>query len=421
MSLANANNTTKRKNIICGLDIGTTKVAFIIATASPRGLEVVGMGCVPNLGMRHGMVVNIDATTEAVKKAREEAELMSGLEARKAWVSVGGNHIQSFDSSGMVAIRNTEVSQDDVNRVIEVAKAVALPSDKQVLHVLPKDFRIDMQEGITDPLGMSGVRLECNVHIVMGSHSIIQNVLKVCEKAGLEVSGLVLQQLASAMAVLSKDEKNLGVSVVDVGGGTTDLITYQRGSVVHTATIPVGGLNFTHDVAMGLRTTQINAETLKRKYGSALPGLVTTDESIEVETVGGRSPRAVPRSSLCRVIEARAEETLKLIQKEITDRGFGGKLGSGIVLTGGASELVGFVEMGDFVFDMPARLGCPNRTGGLTDVVRSSTFATAVGLLMFGYDAEKQKFSDTDNTQDIIIDRMSEMGRSIKNFFSRAL
>lgn len=413
--------TNRRKNLICGLDIGTTKVAFVMATASSRGLEIVGIGSVPNLGgMRHGVVVNIDATVEAVKKAREEAELMSGLEARKVWVSVGGTHIQSFDSSGMVAIKNTEVTQEDVNRVIEVAKAVALPSDRQVLHVLPKDFRIDGQEGITDPLGMSGVRLECNVHIVTGNQSIMQNVAKVCEKAGLEISGMVLQQLASSIAVLSKDEKNLGVTVVDIGGGTSDLITYQRGSVVHTATIPVGGMNFTHDVAMGLRTTQHNADALKRKYGCALPGMISNDEAIEVETVGGRAPRTVPRSSLCRVIEARAEETLKLIQKEINDRGFAGKLGSGIVLTGGGSELSGFVEMGDFVFDMPARLGVPARIGGLMDVVKSSAFATAVGLLMYGYEVEKPKIVETENDEQIV-DKLSDFGRRLKGIFAKSL
>ncbi|MEK6556627.1 MAG: cell division protein FtsA [Bdellovibrionota bacterium] len=407
----------KSKHLICGLDIGTTKVSFVISTVGPHGLEIVGVGSAANPGMRHGMVVNIDSTTDAVRKAREEAELMSGLEARRVWVSLGGSHIQSFDSSGMVAVRNSEVSQEDVNRVIEVAKAVAIPSDKQVLHVLPKDFKIDGQEGITDPLGMSGVRLECNVHIVTGSKTIIQNVLKVCERSGLEVAGLVLQQLATSIAVLSKDEKNLGVCVVDIGGGTTDLITYQRGSVVHTATIPVGGLNFTHDVAMGLRTTQVNADDLKRKYGSALPALITNDESIEVETVGGRQPRSVSRSSLCRVIEARAEETLKLIQKEITDRGYAGKLGSGIVLSGGASELAGFIEMGDFVFDMPARLGVPNKTGGLTDVVRSASFATVVGLLMYGFDIEKPKYVEPE--ADIISSKVNEMGRVIKGFLGR--
>ncbi|MCB0350331.1 MAG: cell division protein FtsA [Bdellovibrionales bacterium] len=410
----------KAQNLICGLDIGTTKVAFVIASASSNGLEILGLGQATHMGVRHGVVVNIEATTEAIKKAREEAELMSGLRAEKVWFSVGGTHIQSFDSNGMVAVRNREVTKEDIERVVEAAKAIAIPSDRQVLHVLPKDFKLDGQEGIADPRGMSGVRLEASVHIITGNRAIIQNAVRCVERANLEISGLVLTQLASSLAVLSSDEKNLGVSVIDIGGGTCEIITYLRNSVTHTACIPVGGNNFTHDVALGLRTTQINAEAIKHKEGYALPDMAGDDESIEVESVGGRSPRTVARSSLCRVLEARAEETLKLIQKEIENKGFVGKLGSGIVITGGGAELRGLVEMGDFIFDMPVRLGLPVRAGGLADIVGGASFSTVVGLLNYGYEKERHEIIEREGSFDVSA-RVSDFGRRLKDFFARAL
>ena len=310
------------QNLICGLDIGTTKVAFAIASANSKSLEILGLGQIAHQGSRHGVIVNIESAAEAIRKAREEAELMSGLRAESVWVSVGGTHIQSFDSQGMVAVRGREVSVDDITRVIDAAKAVAIPSDRQVLHVLPKDFKLDGQEGIADPTGMSGIRLESAVHIITGNQSIIQNVVKCVEKAGLRVAGLVLTQLASGLAVLSADEKNLGVTVVDVGGGTCDTITFIRSHVTHTACIPVGGQNFTHDVALGLRTTQVNAEEIKKKHGYAVATVATGEESIEIETVGGRPPRSVERSNLGRILEARADETLKLLQKRINRKKF---------------------------------------------------------------------------------------------------
>ena len=409
-----------KKNIICGLDIGTTKVAFLMSAVSNDGVEVIGAGSVPNLGMRHGVVVNIDQTTEAIRKAREEAELMSGQLADKVWVSIGGTHIESFDSSGMVAIRHDEVQQDDIDRVIEVAKAVALPSDRQVLHVLPKEFKIDDQEGISDPIGMSGVRLECQVHIVTANRSIVQNLLKCIERAGLKLAGLVLQQFASAEAVLTTDEKNLGVALVDIGGGTSDIISFRRGAVVHTQTIPVGGMNFTHDVATGLRTTQMNAEDIKTKFGCALPDMIDGDETLEVESVGGRPSRNIPQSSLCQIIEARAEETLKLIQDELAANDLVADMGSGVILTGGASELVGLVEMGDFIFDMPVRAGLPRSVGGLTDVVRSPRFATALGLVLYAFEKDREKFGDV-GAEDVLVTKFNDFGRMIKNFFARSL
>jgi cell division protein FtsA len=340
--------------------------------------------------MRHGVVVNIDATTEAIKKAKDEAELMAGSRAESVWLAVGGHHIQSLASSGMVAVRHKEVQPEDIERVIEAAKAVVIPQDRQVLHVLPQDFKIDGQVGIFDPIGMSGVRLEASVFIVTGSTAVIQNAVKCAQKAGLRVEGLVLSQLASAMSVLSADEKNLGVCVVDIGGGTCDMITFFQGSVIQTGLLPVGGQNFTHDVAIGLKTTQGHGETLKRKYGCALPEMVSEDEAIEVESVGGRKPRTLMRRDLCEVLEARAEETLELIHRDLEEKGLLGKLGSGVVLTGGASLLHGLVEMGDFVLDVPVRRGWPEKVGGLVDVARQPSCSTVVGVLLYGLSQEKE-------------------------------
>lgn len=402
---------SNRSRTLAGLDIGTTKVTCIIANVNGEGVDVIGVGSVENSGMRQGVVVNIEAVSESIRKAKEEAELMSGVEVEKVWLGVGGSQIESFDSQGMIAIRNKEVSAEDIDRVIEAAKAVAIPNDRQVLHVLPKEFKVDGQMGINDPIGMSGVRLECSVHIITGSNSAIQNAVKCTQKAGLQVNGLVLQQLASAMAVVSSDEKNLGCCVVDMGGGTCDLITFSQGSVTHTAVIPVGGQNFTHDVAMGLRTTQVNAENLKKKYGCALPDLLTTEESIEVESVGGRQSRNVSRRDLCEVLEARAEETLALIRKEIETQGLNPQLGSGVILTGGASMLEGIVEMGDFAFDVPVRKGVPRKVGGLTDIVKCANYATAVGLLLYGQMTDKEKHS-----QPVLGD---ELGERVSDWFKR--
>lgn len=389
--------THNRNRVIAGLDIGTTKVTCAIGRFDNGQLNIIGVGTAPNSGMRHGVVVNIDATTEAVKKAKDEAELMAGVSIKSVWLAVGGQHIQSFSSTGMVAIRNKEVNQEDIDRVIEAAKAVSIPQDRQVLHVLPQDFRIDGQTGIFDPIGMSGVRLEASVFIVTGSSSVIQNAVKCTQRAALEVEGMALQQLASAMAVLSADEKNLGVCVVDIGGGTCDLITFYQGSVIHTGLLAVGGQNFTHDVAIGLKTTQTHGETLKRKYGCALPEMVNEDEAIEVESVGGRKARTLMRRDLCEILEARAEETLELIHHDLDQKGLLSKLGSGVVLTGGGSLLHGLVEMGDFVLDVPVRRGWPEKVGGLVDVVRQPSCSTVVGVLLYGLSQEKE--SDSRDTK----------------------
>ncbi len=385
-----AKDATSQARVIAGLDIGTTKVACAIGRWENDRLNIIGVGTAPNTGMRHGVVVNIDATTEAIKKAKDEAELMAGQRIESVWLAVGGHHVQSFASSGMVAVRNKEVQQPDIDRVIEAAKAVAIPQDRQVLHVLPQDFKIDGQAGIFDPIGMSGVRLEASVFIITGSSSVIQNAAKCVQRAGIKVDGLALSQLASALAVLSADEKNLGVTVVDVGGGTCDMITFFQGSVIHTGILPVGGQNFTHDVAIGLKTTQTYSDMLKKKYGCALPEMVSEDEAIEVESVGGRKPRTLMRRDLCEVLEARSEETLELIHLDLEEKGLLTKLGSGVVLTGGGSLLHGLVEMGDFVLDVPVRRGWPEKVGGLVDVVRQPSCSTVVGVLLYGLSQDKE-------------------------------
>ncbi|MEI7972899.1 MAG: cell division protein FtsA, partial [Bdellovibrio sp.] len=379
-------------SVIAGLDIGSSKVCFVIGKLTPENkIELIGVGTAPNTGIRQGVVVNIEAAAESIRRAREEAELMSGYQVSEVLVGISGVHIKSFDSKGMVAVKTKEVSAQDVERVIEAAKAVAVPTDRQVLHVLPRDFKVDGQEGILDPVGMGGVRLEASVHIVTGSQTAIANNLKCIEKSGLRVSGLVLESLAAAEAVLSADERLLGVCLVDLGASSCNLISFVNGSVAATSMIPVGGQHVTQDIAIGLRTPQVSAEGVKKKHGCALAALIQDDEVIEVEGVGGRKSRSVKRRDLAEVIEPRAEEILQMIQNDIRLSGLLPVLGSGVVLTGGASELEGLVEMGEFIFDVPVRRGVPTEIGGLNEVVQRGSFSTAVGILFYG--RSQKKFS----------------------------
>lgn len=408
--------------LLAGLDIGSTKVSFVIGTVTPEGkIEIAGVGTAPNTGIRHGVVVNIEATTDSIRKAKEEAELMSGYSAQEVWVSVAGNHITSFDSKGMVAIKNKEVTHSEIERVIEAAKAVAVPADRQVLHVLPRDFKVDGQDGISDPIGMSGIRLEANVHIVTGSQTALNNTVKCVEKANLKIAGLVLGQLASAQAVLSEDEKNLGVAVIDMGGGTCNAIYFVNGSVAHSSVIPVGGQHFTHDVAVGLRTPQVSAEILKKKYGCAMATLVNDNETIEVEGVGGRKARVLPRKELADVLEARAEETLNLIANDVRMSGLMAMMGSGLVLTGGASQLDSLIEMGEFIFDLPVRRGTPTQVGGLTDVVKGGEFATSVGLLLYGFNQKKEAYLQAaqQGGEVNLGDSFDGVAKKVKDFFGQ--
>lgn len=399
---------SSRDKVVAGLDIGSSKVVFLIGLPNANnGIDVVGFGSVPSPGLRHGVLINIEQTIEAIKKAKEEAELMAGHKADDVWLGIGGTHLKSFDSKGMVAIKNKETQNDDITRVIEAAKAVAVPADREVLHVLPREFKVDDQEGISDPIGMSGVRLEALIHIVTGANSAIQNIVKCTQKANLKVKGLVLQSLGSSLAVLSNDEKKLGVAYVDIGAGTTDLIIYNNGSVAYSAVLPVGGSYFTHDIAVGLRTPQDCAEEIKKKHGSALLNLINEEETIEVKSVGGRESRTVLRKNLCEVIEPRAEEILNLIKAEIAKSGLQSQLGSGMVLSGGGSLLDGLVEMGEFIFDIPVRRGLPTQVGGLTDVVRSPLYSAPVGLLKYGLSElhlDKEIPNDGKKFPEIVVD-----------------
>jgi len=373
------------KKLLVGLDIGTSKIAAIVAEIkSEGGFEIIGMGSHPSRGLKKGVVVNIDTTVNAIQRALEEAELMADCKIHEVHTGIAGSHIRSFNSQGMVAIKDQEVTQADIARAVDTARAVQIPNDQQILHVLNQEFIVDGQEDVREPLGMSGVRLEVKVHIVTGAVSSAQNIVKCVRRCGLEVRDLVLQPLASALAVISDDEKDLGVALMDVGGGTTDLVVYTHGAIRHTAVIPIAGDQITNDIAMALRTPTKEAEEIKRRYGCALRELADAKEMVEVPGVGDREPRKMSRQTLAEVIEPRVEELYSLVQAELRRSGFEELLSSGIVFTGGSSSMQGMVELGEEVFHMPVRLGLPGYAGGLSEVIRNPRYSTGVGLLMAG-------------------------------------
>ncbi|MCE2948748.1 MAG: cell division protein FtsA [bacterium] len=373
------------KNLIVGLDIGTSKIVAIVAEVKPGGeLEIIGMGQHPSRGLKKGVVVNIDSTVLSIQRALEEAELMADCKIKDVYAGIAGSHIKSFNSHGMVAIKDKEVTQTDVDRVIETAKAVSIPNDQQILHILNQEFIIDGQEDVREPLGMSGVRLEVKVHIVTGAVSAAQNIVKCVRRCGLEVADLILQPLASAWAVLSEDEKDLGVCLVDIGGGTTDIAVFSQGAIRHTAVIPIAGDQITNDIAMALRTPTKDAEDIKVRYGCALAKLADAREMVEVPGVGDRGAREMSRQTLAEVIEPRVEELYSLVQAELRRTAYEELLSSGIVITGGSAAMLGMVELGEEVFHMPVRAGVPQYAGGLSEVVRNPRFATGVGLLVAG-------------------------------------
>lgn len=377
-----------KKDFVVGLDIGTTKICAIVGELIEAGpnpvIDIIGIGTAPSVGLRKGVVINIDATVESITKAVEEAELMAGVEISNVFTGIAGGHIKSFNSSGIVAVKDKEINEHDVNRVIDAAKAVAIPLDREVIHIMPQEFIIDGQGEIRDPVGMTGIRLEGKVHIVTGAVSSAQNIIKCANKAGLNVQEICLEPIASAAAVLTDDEKDLGVVLVDIGGGTSDIAIFKNGAIVHTSVLAIGGNHITNDIAVGLRTPQNEAEKLKVAHGCALASLVRPDETIEVPGVGGRKSRLVPRRLLAEIIEPRVEEMCSLIHREIVASGHGDMLGAGVVLTGGCSLLEGIPEMAEFVFEMPVKRGIPQGIGGLRDIVNSPKFATGVGLLKYG-------------------------------------
>ncbi|MEM9195546.1 MAG: cell division protein FtsA [Myxococcota bacterium] len=370
--------------IIAGLDLGTTKVCAIVAEQTDDGIDIIGIGSVPSKGLKKGVVVNIESTVQAIRAAIEQAETMAGVEIGAVYAGIAGSHVRGLNQEGVAAISDREVTHDDVTRVLEQAKAIPLPGDRQVIHVLPQEYIVDDQDGIKEPVGMSGVRLEARVHVVTAATPSIQNIIKCAERCDLHVSEVVLQPLASADAVLSEDEKEIGVALIDIGGGTADIIVYVDGAVVHTSVIPIGGINFTNDVATGLRTPMAEAERLKIKYGCASTNMVEEEETIEVPSVGGRAPRTLPRRVLCDIIEPRAEEIFAACRHVIAETGFGDMLAAGVVITGGTTLLDGMPELAEQVLGLPVRRGAPSGIGGLIDVVRSPAYATGVGLVKYG-------------------------------------
>ncbi|KAA3627567.1 MAG: cell division protein FtsA [Proteobacteria bacterium] len=373
------------KNLIVGLDIGTAKVVAIVGEVNAEeGVEIIGIGSHPSRGLKKGVVVNIDSTVQSIQRAVEEAELMAGCQINSVFAGIAGSHIRSLNSHGIVAIRDKEVAPSDVERVIDAARAVAIPADQKILHILPQEFIIDHQEGIREPVGMAGVRLEAKVHMVTGAVSAAQNIIKCVRRCGLEVDDIILEQLASSYAVLTDDEKELGVCLVDMGGGTTDIAVFTEGAIRHTSVIPIAGDQVTNDIAVALRTPTQHAEEIKIKYACALAELASPDETIEVPSVGERPPRRLARQTLAEVVGPRYEELFSLIQSELRRSGFEDLIAAGVVLTGGCAKMEGVVDLAEEIFHMPVRLGNPQYVAGLSEVVHNPIYSTGVGLLLFG-------------------------------------
>jgi cell division protein FtsA len=402
--------SNNKNSLIVGLDIGTTKICAIVGHQNEDGLDIVGIGTSPSRGLRKGVVINIESTVEAIRKALTEAELMADCKIDSVYAGIAGGHIRGFNSQGVIAVKTREVTHDDIRRVLDAAKAIAIPMDREVIHTLPQEYIIDDQDGILDPLGMCGVRLEAKVHIVTAATASAQNIVRSCYKADVEVADIVLEQLASSEAVLSADEKDLGVAIVDIGGGTTDIAIFVDGAIKHTSVLSLGGNHLTNDIAVGLRTPMAEAEVIKQKYGCAMTSMVGKDETIEVPSVGGREPRILSRHLLAEILEPRVEEIFTLVQREIIKSGFEDLLASGIVLTGGSCILPGMPEMAEQIFNLPVRRGLPQGIGGLTDVVNSPIYATGVGLVKYGArfgGAPKFKMG-SDNLFDRVLRRMKE-------------
>jgi cell division protein FtsA len=409
LSMSNLNGG----NMIVGLDIGTSKVVAIVGEINEEGgLNIVGIGRHKSRGLKKGTVVNIESTVQSIQRAVEEAELMAGCQIHSVYAGIAGSHVRSMNSHGIVAIRDKEVYAADIERVIDAAQAVAIPADQKVLHILPQEYVIDSQEGVKEPLGMSGVRLEAKVHLVTCATNAAQNIEKCIKRCGLETDEIILEQLASSYSVLTEDEKELGVCIVDIGGGTTDIAIFTEGAIRHTAVIPIAGDQVTNDIAMALRTPTDHAEELKIKYACALSQLASADDMIKVPSVGERPPRELSRQALADVVEPRYDELFHLIQSEIRQSGYEDMLAAGMVFTGGTSKMEGVAELAEEIFHMPVRIGMPNEVSGLVDIVRNPTYSTAVGLLLYGMrQAQEREGSVARETGISLIDRM-------KNLFS---
>jgi cell division protein FtsA len=379
-------------DLIVGLDIGTSKICAVVGEIRPDGqIDIIGMGSHPSVGLRKGVVINIENTVNSIKEAVEEAETMAGCEISSVFAGIAGGHIKGFNSHGVIALKNREVGKRDIERVIDAARAVAIPMDREVIHTLPQEFIVDDQSGITDPTGMAGVRLEVKIHIVTGAVTSAQNIIKCANRAGLDVYDIILESLASSEAILNDEERNLGVALVDFGGGTTDLAIFSENSIKHTSVLTLGGDNLSNDIAVGIRTPFKEAEKIKIKYGCGLTSLIGQDETIKVPSVGGREPRTMSRMILGEILEPRVEEIFSLIHHEMLRSGYDELVTSGIVVTGGSSLVPGVPEIVEQVFNMPARIGYPVNIGGLKEIVNSPMYATAVGLVLYGAKERKRK------------------------------
>ncbi len=401
----------RKEELIVGLDLGTTKICAVVGEVTPEGIDIVGVGTYPSVGMRGGVVVNIEQTVNSIRKAVEEAELMAGCEISSVYAGVAGTHVQSLNSHGVIAIKSREVNQTDIERVLDAGKTIAMPYDRQILHVLPQQYIVDDQEGIQDPLGMSGVRLEAKVHIITGATSAVQNIVKCCEKAGLMVQKVVLESLASSESVLDVDEKHLGVALVDMGGGTTDVAIFQDHAIRYSCVVGLGGNHITSDISVGLRTSIDEAEKIKRKYGCAMVDWVNQQDVIEVGSVGGQKPRQLAQSILTEIISARVEEILKIVEWELVRSGYIESLHAGLVLTGGVALLPGIKELAEGAFDMPVRVGVPYSFRGLGDVVKNPIYATATGLILHGWKHGGPVAMEKPNLLNRIIEAMKDWFR----------
>jgi len=405
----------KQDNIIVGLDIGTTKICTVVGESSGKEINIIGIGTHPSIGLRKGVVVNIESTVDSIKKAVEEAELMAGCEISSVYAGIAGGHITGFNSRGIVAIKGKEVTQQDVDRVIDAARAVAIPMDREVIHVLPQEFIVDDQAGIQNPIGMSAVRLEAKIHIVTGAVTSAHNIVKCANRAGLDVCDIVLESLASGEAVLTEEEKELGAALLDLGGGTTDLAIFSGSNIKHTFVLALGGNNLTNDIAVGLRAPLTEAEKIKKKYGSCIARNIDSEETIEVPGMGGRKPRKLSRQILGEILEPRMEEIFTLIKREIYRAGMENVIASGSVLTGGSALLDGVTDIAESIFDLPTRLGKPRGISGLVDVVNNPMYATGVGLVIYGaknQDSKKFRIRDT-NIFNRVMNRMKNWFKEV--------
>lgn len=401
----------QQKNMVVGLDIGTSKIVAIVGEVDSDGnIEVVGLGSHPSRGLKKGVVVNIESTVQSIKRAVEEAELMAGCTIHSVYAGIAGSHIHSMNSHGIVAVRDREVTATDIERVIDAAQAVAIPQDQRILHVLPQEYVVDNQEGIKEPIGMSGVRLEAKVHLVTGAVNAAQNIERCVQRCGLETDAIILEQLASSYAVLTDDERELGVCLVDIGGGTTDIAIFTEGAIRYTAVIPIAGDQVTNDIAMALRTPTQHAEKIKIKYACALTQLARADETIKVPSVGDRPPRDLSRQALAEVVEPRYDELFTLIQAELRRSGFEDMVAAGIVLTGGTAKMEGVVELAEEIFHMPVRLAKPYGVSGMTDVINNPIYSTAVGLLLYAARQHKNtlKNSPVEESENGVFSRIKD-------------